>query len=253
MRRHFALIGVVAVAALVFGVVNIGTATADEAVQTEVAEITPTKLSPKKHQNVELYNVIETFDEPGTFQPPKAFRTVLDLPKQLKINNRDWPTCDVDTATLGNSPTTDDAVETCGKDSLVSDPKGSSATVRVGGPTSATEIPVEVSAFNEDGDVLILYSKPAGTFSSIPASILAGKLVKSKAGKKYSQALDVDIPPLAAGAISFFETTLKKSKFVQAKCKPKKLTWQATTYFEDGTQTSDTSTVKCKPKKAKKK
>ncbi len=57
------------------------------------------------------------------------------------------------------------------------------------------------------------------------------------------------IPPLAAGAISFFEVTVKKSKYIQAKCKPKKMTFQATTFFADAPKSSDTHTIKCKPKK----
>ena len=64
-------------------------------------------------------------------------------------------------------------------------------------------------------------------FAGIPASILVGKLKKSKSGKKYGKALDVTIPPLAAGAISFFEVTIKKSKYIQARCKSKKMYFQA--------------------------
>ncbi len=64
------------------------------------------------------------------------------------------------------------------------------------------------------------------------ASVLIGKLKKSHAGKQYGQALDVTIPPLAAGAISVFKVTIPKSKYVQAKCKSKKIPVQATTYFD---------------------
>ena len=246
MRKYLALM---IVGALSFGVVSF--ATAGEETQTEVGKVTPSKLSKKKHQNVKFVNTITTFPEADTGQPKSAERTILDLAKQFKLNTSKVATCDTDEAGLESAATTDDAIAACGKDSLVSDPKGSSAQVMIGRGPGAEPIiiDVDVSAFNEEGPKLLLYSKPTGDASGIPASILVGKLVKSKSGKAYKQALDVTIPPLAAGAISFFEVTIKKSKYIQAKCKPKKMQWQATTFFTDGTQTSDDYSQKCKPKK----
>ena len=92
-----------------------------------------------------------------------------------------------------------------------------------------------------------------------PASILVGKLLKSTKVKNrpaeasnlkpYKESLDVTIPPLAAGAISFFEVTIPKSaNYVLANCKSKKMQWQATTYFTDGSTTTDTTTRNCKRK-----
>jgi len=245
MKRYlaFALAGAIGLSA-------VSLAVADESVQTETAKVKPTKLSKKKYQNIKLINTINTFNKPGTFQPPKGVRTVVDWPKQLKFNTSAVPFCKTDASSLGLTATTEEAIAACGKKSVVSDPKGSTAEVTVGGATMvATTIDVQVTAFNESGKQLILYAKPIGAAAQLPANILIGKLKKSKAGKKYGKALDVTIPPLAAGAISFFEVTVKKSKYIQAKCKPKKMTFQATTFFSDAPTSSDTHTVKCKPKK----
>ena len=83
-------------------------------------------------------------------------------------------------------------------------------------------IDVDVVAFNAKGKSLYLYSKPTGAFQGIAASILVGKLKNSKAGKAYDKALDVSIPPLAAGAISFFKVTIPKSKYVQASARARR-------------------------------
>jgi len=243
MRKYLALM---IVGALTFGVVSF--ATAGEETQTEEAKIKPSKLPKKKHKNVKYVNTITTFPEADTGQPKSAERTVLDFPKQFKINHKKVKTCKTDAAGLEGAATTDDAIAACGKKSRVSDPKGSSAQVMIGrGPgVDPIIVDVDVTAFNEDGKKLLLYSKPTGDASGLPASILVGKLKKSKSGNKHKQALDVTIPPLAAGAISFFEVTIPKSVYVQARCKPKKLTWQAKTFFTDGTTTTDTDKQRCK-------
>jgi hypothetical protein len=251
MRRFVAL----ALAAAT-GVGAVSFATADQSVQTESAKIKPKKLSKKKHQNIEYVNTITTFDLPGTDQPPRGERTVLDFPKQFKFNYRKFPYCKTDAAGLETAATTEDAIAACGRRSVVSDPKGSTARVKVGG--SGLIIDVQVTAFNSD-KTLLLFSKPIGAAAGLPATILLGKLkpfkkVKGRppgtASGPYRKSLDVVIPPLAAGAIQFFEVTIKKSSYMQARCKPKRLKWQATTFFSDGTPpTSDTYATKCKQKK----
>ncbi len=241
MRKYLAvaLAGVIA-----FGVVSI--ATAGESVQTEVGKVKPKKLPKKGRKNVKLKNTITTFNAPGEMQPKSAKRTILDLPKQIKVKRKSVKFCKTNASGLGLAATTSDAKKACGRKSQVSKDKGSSAVVTVAG---VGEIDVEVTAFNESGKKLLLFSKPVGSFSSLPASILVGKLKKSKSGKKYKKALDVTIPPLAAGAISFFEVTIKKGKFLKAKCRPKKMHFRAKTVFTDGTKTVDKDKFKCKQKK----
>jgi hypothetical protein len=246
MRKFLAL----AIAgAMTVGVVSF--ATADESIQTEVGKVKPTKLSKKKFKNAKFVNTITTFDVPGTNQPPSANRTILDLSKNLKFNNKKWPYCKTDEAGLETAATVADAKKVCGKKSVVSEDKGSTANVRVdlGPMNEPLVLDIQVVAFNEQGNKLLLFSKPIGDSSGIPASILIGKLKNSKSGGKYGKALDVTIPPLAAGAISFFKVTIPKSKYVQARCKSKKMWFQAETFFDGGTSTKDSYVKKCKQKK----
>ncbi len=251
MRKILAL---VLTGAFVLGMVNM--ATAGEETQTEEFSVSPTKLSKKKHANIEFVNTIVTLPVGATpNQPPKGERTVLDLPKQFKINNTKVAYCKTDEAGLQAAPTVEDAKAACGSKSAVSSDAGSSAQVTVGSAAGATVIDVDVVAFNEKGDKLLLYSKPTGAFSGIAASILVGKLKDTnkvslnRPSGPYKQSLDVTIPPLSAGAISLFEVTIPKSKYIQAKCKPKKMQAQATTVFADAPTSSDSYEVKCKAKK----
>jgi len=254
MRKFIAL----AIAgAMTVGVVSF--ATADESIQTEVGKVSPTKLPKKKHKNVKFVNTITTFNVPGTNQPPSANRTILDLSKNLKFNNKKWPYCKTDAAGLELAATVDDAKKLCGKKSIVSQDSGSTANVRVdlGPGNEPLLLDIQVVAFNENGNKLLLYSKPVGPASGIPASILVGKLKKaSKVGgrppgsstKGFKQSLDVSIPPLAAGAISLFKVTIEKSKYIKARCKPRRMKFQATTFFSNAAPTSDGFSFGCKPK-----
>ena len=259
MRKYLAL-ALAACFALAVGMASL--ATAGEETQTEVAKIKPSKFSKSKYQYLTQINTITTFIDPALGQPKSGERTILDLPKQLKFNTKGTAKCKTDAAGLEAAATTEDAIAVCGKKSLVSDAKGSTAEVTVSqGASEPLIIDIQVSAFNEDGKKLLLFSKPIGDFSVIPASILIGELKKfgkvkgrpaeSKKNKKaYKESLDVTIPPLAAGAISFFEVTIPKSaKYIEGKCSSKKMMWQATTFFSDGSSTTDTHSAKCKPKK----
>ncbi len=249
MKKILALVLTGAIAVAAVGMVSF--ANAGEEVQDVEFTISPTKLSKKNAQDIEWKVSLTTFDRTdGSNQPPSAQRTLIDLPKQFKLNNDDFPFCKTDEAGLQQAPTVEDAKAACGKKSVVSVDSGSMAEVTVGdaNPDHVVAIDVDVVAFNEKGDTIYLYSKPTGVFAGISASILVGKLKDSKAGGAYKKALDVSIPPLSAGAISFFQVTVKKSGYIQAKCKPKKLKLKATQYFTNAPSTTDTPTVKCKPK-----
>jgi len=246
MRKIMTLVLTGAIAIGLVGAVSV--ASADEAVQTEEFTLKPTKLSKKKFANVKYVNTIVTKDAPGQQQPPSASRTVLDYSPAFKFNYNKVPTCKVDSGTLAGAPTTADAKSMCGSGSAVSEDSGSSAQVRVDLGATATVIDVDVVAFNAKNASLFLYSKPTGAASGIAATILTGKL-KNSSENGFGKALDVAIPKLGAGAISFFEVTIPKSKYVQARCKPKTIKIQATTFFDGGTQSTDDDSVKCKVKK----
>ena len=253
MRKILALAIAGAVA---FGVVSM--ASAGEETQQEVFKVKPKKINKKKPQNISLINEVITPDDPDLGQPPSATRTVVDWPKQFKFNVKKVPYCKTDEAGLRAAPTVEDAKAACGKKSQVSSDKGSEAIIRTNLAPPFDVVNVDVVAFNEKGKTLYLYSKPTGEAAGVAASVLVGKLKKYgdvKGVKRpkgpFKESLDVSIPPLAAGAIAYFKVTIPKSKYIQAKCKPKKMTAQATTLFSTGDtpQSTDDHTIKCKPKK----
>ncbi len=252
MRKRAILLAAAAVAMLAIGLS--GLAGADESVQVERAKVKPKKLPKRGHKNIKLINTIVTRNEPGKGQPKSATRTVLDLPKQLKIHNKSVAYCKGTPTELQFASTRAEARKVCGRRSQVSKDGGSSAKVTVANamdPSNPTIIDVDVTAFNAKHKKMLLWSKPTGPAQGIPASILVGKLKRSKAGRAYRKALDVKVPKLDAGAISYFKVTVKKGRYLQAKCKPKRMKFQAKTFFDDGTTTTDTDTVKCKPKAKK--
>ena len=80
-----------------------------------------------------------------------------------------------------------------------------------------------------------------------------GKVVKSRAGGKYGQALQVDDAPDVAGdagRITAFNATInKKSKVATARCKAKKFLWNRVVTYDDGSEEEITLEQKCKRKK----
>jgi hypothetical protein len=253
MRKIFAL----AIAgAMAIGLVSI--AGADEEVQTVTASIQPKKLDKKKFKPVKLVTDVSTFvdrrDDPNTDQPPSADQTLVDFPKNMKFDTSAVPKCDVNAAGLEGT-TTEAAKEACGQDSQVSVDGKSFAHVTVDTNPNApnsTQFPIEVvvTAFNgAEKDSIYLHSKPTGSASGLPPTILTGKLKDSPAGKPYGKRLDVTIPDLDAGAIDDFVVTVKAGKYVQSRCKSKTNMFQATTNYENHEQTVDTFESKCKRKK----
>ena len=80
-------------------------------------------------------------------------------------------------------------------------------------------------------------------------SVLVGKLkTGNKAPTGYGSQLDVTIPPLQAGAIARFTTTVKNGKYVQARCKKKNMKFQAITKFSNFPTATDDFSSKCKQK-----
>lgn len=232
----------------------------DESVQVESAKVSPSKLPKKNYKPIQLTNLITTSSLPPTNQPPSATRTILDLPKQAKVDTSAAKTCKVSQAILASATSVDSATQACGKKSLVTKGgKASHAQITVGAPSGPpTIIDVDVAGYNAKGDQLYIYAKPTAPFSAIGATILTGKLMAAKKVKnrpstssglsEYKEALDVSIPPVAAGAISSFKVTIKESKFLQAKCSSKKMQFQATTSFSNHDPVSDVDTFKCKVK-----
>ena len=224
-------------------------------IQSIDAAITPTKLDKKKFKPAQIFVDIKTKDAEGKEQPPSATRTIVDFTKNLKFDTTAVPNCEGTEAQLQNT-TTDTAKEVCGKRSIVSIANGTSAHVTVDTtpnvPGGAIPIDVVVTAFNgTDKNTIYLHARADAANNT---SVLVGKLGKGR-DKPYGSNLDVTIPPLLAGAIDDFKTTVKAGKYVQARCKNKTNQFAAETTFSNYTspKVKDETSTKCKQKKSKKK
>ena len=216
--------------------------------QTITAKLTPTKLPKKKFKPAKIFVDIETQNNdeapapPGSNEPPKANRTVVDFPKNMKFDTKAVPKCKKGSAALEGTSTAT-AKKTCGNKSIVSVPT-TDAVVGVGGPSSTLDVPVVVTAFNGNKpNTLYLHARVESLGIT---SVLVGKLKKGPSG--YGSTLDVTVPPLTAGGIKSFRTTVKAGKYVQARCKSKNMTFRATSTYTNHSKTVDTYDTKCKQK-----
>ncbi len=71
-----------------------------------------------------------------------------------------------------------------------------------------------------------------------------GKIRKGPKG--FGKQLNVKIPPLLAGAIARFTATVQNGKYVQARCRTKKMRFQAVTRFTNHPTAKDGFRSKCK-------
>ena len=251
---------IAAVAAIVAALALPSIGQADD-IQSITANLTPAKRSKKKFKPAQIYVEILTKplgSGPNPEQPPSAFNTKVNFPKNAKFDPKAVPRCKGSEAKLQNT-TTKQAKKICGNKSIVSKGSvtptgpehttGTSAWVTVDLPGSNTTLPVPVvvTAFNgTKKNTLFLHSRADSVNNT---SVLVGKLkTGKKAPKGYGSQLDVTIPPLLAGAISRFTTTVKAGKYVQARCKTKNEKWQAITKYDNHAQTTDDYVSKCKQK-----
>ncbi len=254
MRKYLIFAVAAIVSSLAFGSI----AQADE-IQSITANLTPEKRSKKKFKPATIFVEILTsanVDDPiNPEQPPSAFNTKVNFPKNAKFDPKAVAKCKATQDELQNT-TTDQAIDLCGSASVVSKGSvipdgpeattGTSAWVTVDLPGTGTTlgVPVQVTAFNaSEKNTLYLHSRADSVNNT---SVLVGKLKDGPDG--YGDQLDVTIPPLLAGAISRFTTTVKKGDYVQARCKNKNEKWQAVTKYENHPTTTDDYTSKCKQK-----
>jgi hypothetical protein len=263
MRKS--LIAAVAVIVAALAVPAIGQA---DDIQSITANLTPAKRSKKSYKPAQIYvEILTKKSGTGTLpeQPPSATNTKVNFPKNAKFDPTAVPRCKATEAQLQNT-TTAQATEKCGSKSIVSkgstvptDPPGANHTTGtsawvyvqvVPGPGGGGfGVPVQVTAFNGNKpNTLFLHSRADLVNNT---SVLVGKLkTGKKAPKGYGSQLDVTIPPLQAGAIARFTTTVKAGKYVQARCKTKSEKWQAITKFSNYSPStvSDDFTSSCKQK-----
>jgi hypothetical protein len=172
----------------------------------------------------------------------------------MKFDTTRVQKCNGTEAQLQNT-TTHQAKQVCGTKSIVSKgtkiptgpehTSGTSAWVTVDLPGSGTTlgVPVVVTAFNgEKNDQIFLHSRADSVEDT---SILVGKTMDGPKG--FGKQLNVQIPPLDAGAISRFTATVENGKYVKARCKTKKMKFQAITKYDNHPKTTDAYEQKCKP------
>jgi len=262
MRKYLIL----AVAAMISSLAITSIARADD-IQSITAKLTPQKLDKKKYKPAKVYVEILTgpnsSDPVNPEQPPSATNTKVNFPTNMKFDTKKAPSCKGTESQLLNT-TTAQAKKVCGNKSIVSKGSttptgpghttGTSAWVTIDQPGSGTTVgvPVVVTAFNgASKDTLYLHARADAVNNT---TLLVGKLkTGKKAPKGYGSQLYVTSPPLLAGAITRFTTTVKAGKYVQARCKTKNEKWQATSVYTNHPTTTDDFKSTCKQKKGKKK
>jgi hypothetical protein len=212
------------------------------------------KFDKKKFKKTSLFTQVQTDYGTPTGDPEVHSEQVLiDFGKNLKIKTGVVPRCTANTSTM----TTSEARSACASSFIGSGQ--AKAHIFDGDATPLNFNDFVVSVFNGPGNnQLILHAfSPTLTGGAVgpgnPANIV-GDIVKSPAGKKYGKRLAVtDVSDVQSdlGGLYFFNATIKKGKYIQARCKSKKMLWRATWVYDDGSSDTDTFSQKCKRKKKK--
>ena len=225
-------------------------------IQSITAKLKPKKLPKKRFRPAQIRTEIitgpNTGDPTNPEQPPSAFNTKVNFPKNMKFDTRKVPRCKGTEAKLQNT-TTKQAIRVCKRKSIVS--KGSSVptgpdptigtsawvTVDLPGPGTTLGVPVVVTAFNGTKKNQIFLHSRADSVNN--TSILVGRLQKGPKG--FGRTLNVKIPPLLAGAISRFTATVQNGRYVQARCRSKRMRFQAITRYSNHPPTKDDFRTRC--------
>lgn len=257
MRTSTAIAIATAVAVMVTGVVSAPTVARADDIQSITAKLKPTKLPKKRFRpaqiRVEILTGPNSADPNNPEQPPSAFRTKVSFPKNIRFGTRSVRGCKGTAAQLENT-TTRQAIKTCKRRSVVSkgggvprhagSSRGTSAWVIVDLPGEGTtaDVPVQVTAFNARAkNTLFLHARADSVNNT---SVLVGKLKKGPKG--YGKTLNVRVPPLLAGAISRFTTTVQNGKYVKARCRQKRMRFQAVSRYTNHPTTTDRFVQRCK-------
>jgi hypothetical protein len=237
MRKKLFLGGAMALA--VFGI-TAGSAIALTPVQTIDGELGG-KATPKfdkkkfKKTSVEVTTTTSDADNPAGM-PPKATKAEVKFDKKdVKFDTKAAKTCDPNAI---ENTTTDAALSACGSAKVGT---GSGiAALPFGAGGTRQDFPATVTAFNRaDAKGVLLHSRVDQLGTTV---VLKGTLSGAN--------LSVDIPPLGGGvgAISEFNTKIKKGKYVQGRCKSKTIKYQGTFTFSDAPAATATDSQKCKRK-----
>jgi hypothetical protein len=200
----------------------------------------PTKLDKKKYKPITLFTGVRTTGPVPGINPEAEH---VSWGKNVKINPKAADTCSAPI----EFTSTEAARAACPPKSYVG---SGEADIQLPGGTRYEGL--TVSVFNGPGNNEVrLHTYDPRLAGATPT--VFGKIVKSKAGSKYGQALQVDDAPDVAGdtgKITAFNAELtKKSKVATARCKAKKFLWHREVTYDDGTKETATVEQPCKRKK----
>lgn len=229
--------------ALVAGFAITGSAVAKTAVITVDGQVggkeTP-KFDKKKFKGTGIVVNTTTADaENPAGLPPKVTQSVVEFDKKnVRFDPDAVPGCDPSQIA---GTTTEEAIAAC-PDAVTGD---GLAVVNlpfgVGG--SRQDFDAVVTGFNRlDEPGILLHSR----VTSLQTTTLLTSVLKGTT-------LTVTVPPIAggAGASSVFNTSVKAGKYVQARCKNKKITYEETFSFTDAPDATASDQQSCKQKKPK--
>jgi hypothetical protein len=237
MRKKLFLGGALTLA--VFGI-TAGSAMALTPVQTIDGELGG-KATPKfdkkkfKKTSVEVTTTTSDADNPSGM-PPKANKAEIKFDKKdMKFDTKAAKGCDPNAI---ENTSTEAALSACGSAKVGS---GSAvAALPFGAGGTRQDFPATVTAFNRsDAKGILLHSRVDSLGTTV---VLKGSLSGTN--------LSIDIPPLGGGvgAIAEFNSKIKKGKYVQGRCKSKKIKYQGTFTFTDAPSATASDTQKCKRK-----
>jgi hypothetical protein len=223
----------------VFGI-TAGSAIALTPVQT-IDGVLGGKATPKfdkkrfKKTSVEVTTTTSDADNPAGM-PPKAVKAEIKFDKKdMKFDTKAAKGCDPNAI---ENTSTEAALSACGSAKVGSG--SATAALPFGAGGTRQDFPAVVTAFNRsDAKGILLHSRVDSLGTTV---VLKGSLTGTN--------LSIDIPPLGGGvgAISEFNSKIKKGKYVQGRCKSKKIKYQGTFTFSDAPSATATDKQKCKRK-----
>lgn len=222
--------------------------------QSIAVNITPQKASKTKLAPVTLEVTTATSrpSDPNGIPVP-AVKAIVDLPKDLKLFNKGYPTCD---PTVLQNTSTEVALEKCKRAKI----GGGSAGALLPVGTNVYPVAQTVTAFNgvPQGSKPVVLLHAYGTTPLQTTLVLTG-VVSNYNKQGFGPRLDVTIPLLAGGqgALTGFNVKIfktfsykgKKRSYVSATCSSKKWKSRGQFVFRDGESLTPGVTQKCTQKK----